>query len=121
MQLRRFPLLYDRRVIPDFLTQHLELVPPKISELRPVLGDRFDALLEHLLQKPIKKRPRSVEEVRRTIEEIDWRDPDENELKRRMKTQIDSAIKTDRLKPSEGMRLLHEYERGLKNNTYLKF
>ncbi len=46
---------------------------------------------------------------------------DENELKRRMKTQVDAAIKSDRLKPSEGMRLLDDYERGLKNNTYLTF
>lgn len=44
---------------------------------------------------------------------------DENELKRRMKIQIDDAIKSDRLKPSEGMRLLDEYERGLKEYTYL--
>ena len=44
---------------------------------------------------------------------------DENELKRQMKAQIDSAIKSDRLKPSEGMRLLDEYERGLKDYTYL--
>jgi len=46
---------------------------------------------------------------------------DENELKRRMKSQIDAAIKGDRLKPSEGMRLLDDYERGLKNTTYLTF
>ncbi|HWD18851.1 MAG TPA: biosynthetic arginine decarboxylase [Verrucomicrobiae bacterium] len=44
---------------------------------------------------------------------------DENELKRRMKAQIDEAIKSDRLKPSEGMRLLDDYERGLKDYTYL--
>jgi arginine decarboxylase len=44
---------------------------------------------------------------------------DENELKRQMKSQIDAAIKSDRLKPSEGMRLLDEYERGLKEYTYL--
>ena len=44
---------------------------------------------------------------------------DENELKRQMKGQMDSAIKTDRLKPSEAMRLLDEYERGLKEYTYL--
>lgn len=44
---------------------------------------------------------------------------DENELKRQMKAQIDEAIKSDRLKPSEGMRLLDEYERGLKDYTYL--
>ncbi len=46
---------------------------------------------------------------------------DENELKRQMKAQIDEAIKGDRMKPSEGMRLLDEYERGLKDYTYLAF
>ena len=46
---------------------------------------------------------------------------DENELKRQMKTQIDAAIKSDKLKPSEGMRLLDEYERGLREYTYLSF
>jgi arginine decarboxylase len=44
---------------------------------------------------------------------------DENELKRRMKAQIDDAIKSDRIKPSEAMRLLDDYERGLKGYTYL--
>ncbi|MBM3823424.1 MAG: biosynthetic arginine decarboxylase [Verrucomicrobia bacterium] len=44
---------------------------------------------------------------------------DENELKRRMKLQFDAAIKADKLKPSDGMRLLDEYERGLKEYTYL--
>ena len=38
-----------------------------------------------------------------------------------MKAQIDEAIKADRLKPSEGMRLLDDYERGLKEYTYLNF
>jgi arginine decarboxylase len=46
---------------------------------------------------------------------------DENELKRQMKVQVDEAIKTDRMKPSEAMRLLDEYERGLKEYTYLSF
>lgn len=44
---------------------------------------------------------------------------DENELKRQMKAQVDQAIKTDRMKPSEAMRLLDDYERGLKEYTYL--
>jgi arginine decarboxylase len=44
---------------------------------------------------------------------------DENELKRLMKSQIDEAIKSDRMKSSEGMRLLDEYERGLREYTYL--
>jgi arginine decarboxylase len=38
-----------------------------------------------------------------------------------MKVQVDEAIKTDKLKPSEAMRLLDDYERGLKEYTYLTF
>src|SRR5258705_9229736 len=44
---------------------------------------------------------------------------DETELKRQMKAQIDEAIKSDKMKPSEAMRLLDDYERGLKEDTYL--
>jgi arginine decarboxylase len=44
---------------------------------------------------------------------------DENELKRQMKAQVDEAIKSDRMKPNEAMRLLDEYEKGLKDYTYL--
>ncbi|HTB84916.1 MAG TPA: biosynthetic arginine decarboxylase [Candidatus Sulfotelmatobacter sp.] len=46
---------------------------------------------------------------------------DENELKRQMKAQMDEAIKSDRMKPSEAMRLLDDYERGLRAYTYLSF
>jgi arginine decarboxylase len=46
---------------------------------------------------------------------------DEHELKRQMKAQVDEAIKSDRMKPSEAMRLLDDYERGLKDYTYLTF
>ena len=46
----------------------------------------------------------------------DWRD-----LEKRMKAQVDIAIKQDIVKPNEGMRLLQEYERGLKDQTYLTF
>jgi len=46
---------------------------------------------------------------------------DEIELKRQMKAQFDTAIKSDKLKPSDAMRLLDEYERGLKEYTYLTF
>ncbi len=46
---------------------------------------------------------------------------DEYELKRRMKQQMDEAIKSDRMKPSEAMRLLDDYEKGLKAYTYLSF
>jgi arginine decarboxylase len=44
---------------------------------------------------------------------------DTKELARRMKKQFDRAIKDDRLKPNEGMRLLNEYAQGLKEYTYL--
>ncbi len=37
-----------------------------------------------------------------------------------MKAQVDAAIKSDRLKPNEAMRLLANYERGLKGYTYLQ-
>ena len=42
-----------------------------------------------------------------------------NELARHMKRQFDRAIKDDRLRPNEAMRLLKEYEKGLKEYTYL--
>ena len=55
-----------------------------------------------------------------TIEEVlrmtQW---DTKELTSLMKLQFDGAIKQDRLKPTEGMRLLADYERGLKDHTYL--
>jgi len=43
-----------------------------------------------------------------------------SDLARGMKLQVDSAIKSDRVKPSEGMKLLNEYEKGLQDYTYLK-
>ncbi len=44
----------------------------------------------------------------------------QSDLIRRFKTQVDSAIKGDRLKPNEGMKLLTSYERGLRSYTYLQ-
>jgi arginine decarboxylase len=46
---------------------------------------------------------------------------DERELSIKLKSQVDAAIKQDKLKPTEGIRLLNEYERGLKDQTYLHF
>jgi arginine decarboxylase len=46
---------------------------------------------------------------------------DEKDLARQLKAQIDDAIKGDRMKPSEGMRWLDDYERGLRDYTYLTF
>ena len=47
-----------------------------------------------------------------------WHQP---ELTRLMKAQIDSAIKGDRLKPNEAMKLLASYEKSLQGYTYLNF
>jgi len=44
---------------------------------------------------------------------------DNHELVGKVKAQVDNAIKQDRLRPTEGMRLLADYERGLKDQTYL--
>jgi arginine decarboxylase len=46
---------------------------------------------------------------------------DQPELIGLVKAEVDAAIKSDRMKPSEAMRLLSEYERGLKGYTYLNF
>jgi arginine decarboxylase len=44
---------------------------------------------------------------------------DKVELMRLLKAQVDAAIKTDRLKPSDAMKLLADYERLLQEYTYL--
>jgi len=49
---------------------------------------------------------------------VQW---DQIELMRQMKSQVDAAIKGDRLKPNEAMRLLSSYEKALKGYTYLQF
>ncbi len=43
----------------------------------------------------------------------------QSDLIRGVKKQVDAAIKSDRLKPNEGMKLLTAYERALKHYTYL--
>lgn len=44
---------------------------------------------------------------------------DKIELMRLVKLQVDAAIKSDRLKPSDAMKILADYERGLQGYTYL--
>lgn len=46
---------------------------------------------------------------------------DKKELRRRLKKQTDSAIKLGKLKPSDAMRILQEYDSGLNDYTYLFF
>ena len=44
---------------------------------------------------------------------------DEKASVRSIKKQIDSAISDEQLKPFEGMRLLTDYAKGLRDQTYL--
>lgn len=44
---------------------------------------------------------------------------EKSELGRRMKVQVDAAIKEDRMRPNEAMRLLDDYEKALEGYTYL--
>jgi arginine decarboxylase len=44
---------------------------------------------------------------------------DKVELTRLMKSQVDAAIKSDRLKPNDAMKILADYERSLQGYTYL--
>jgi arginine decarboxylase len=44
---------------------------------------------------------------------------DKIELMRLVKLQVDAAIKSDRLKPNDAMKILADYERGLQGCTYL--
>jgi arginine decarboxylase len=57
----------------------------------------------------------TIEDVLKVVQ---W---DQTELMRQMKIQVDASIKSDRLKPNEGMRLLASYEKALKGYTYLQF
>jgi arginine decarboxylase len=43
----------------------------------------------------------------------------ETELVKSMKEQVEKAVKEGRMKPSEGVRLLDDYEAGMKEYTYL--
>ncbi|MEI6321530.1 MAG: biosynthetic arginine decarboxylase [bacterium] len=46
---------------------------------------------------------------------------DTKELARRIKIQADAALKSDKLKPNEAMRLVDEYEKMFQSYTYLDF
>jgi arginine decarboxylase len=46
---------------------------------------------------------------------------DTKELARRIKMQADAALKSDKLKPNEAMRLVDEYEKMFQSYTYLNF
>src|SRR5467141_1161069 len=78
----------------------------------------------HLFLDPDEESGWYIEEVIEgsTIGEVlamtQW---DKVQLMQLLKAQIDAAIKTDRLKPNDAMRLLDDYERFLQEYTYLSF
>ncbi|MCS7063916.1 MAG: biosynthetic arginine decarboxylase [Methylacidiphilales bacterium] len=56
--------------------------------------------------------------IAKVLEDVQY---DSSFLVREMKEQIDKLIKEDHLRPNEGMKLLEAYEKGLQDNTYLRF
>jgi arginine decarboxylase len=97
-----------------------------VGAYQDIMGDLhnlFGRVTEvHLFLDPDEESGWYIEEVIEgsTIGEVlamtQW---DKVELMRLLKTQVDAAIKTDRLKPSDAMKLLSDYERLLQEYTYL--
>ncbi len=56
--------------------------------------------------------------IREVLQMTQW---ETHELVARFKSQVDACIKQDKLRPTEGMRIVNEFERGLKEQTYLSF
>lgn len=133
-QINKFVDLYDVR---DTLPLHELRYQGEVQEPYPlgfflmgayqdIMGDLhnlFGRVNEvHVFLEPDEPAGYYVEEViegNTIIESLRAVQYEESELKRQMKAQVDAAIKSDRLKPNEAMRLLDEYERGLKDYTYL--
>ncbi len=97
-----------------------------VGAYQDIMGDLhnlFGRVTEvHIFLDPDEESGWYIEEVIEgsTIGEVlsmtQW---DKVELMRLLKTQVDSAIKTDRLKPNDAMKLLSDYERLLQEYTYL--
>src|SRR5882724_7836959 len=97
-----------------------------VGAYQDIMGDLhnlFGRVTEvHIFLDPDEESGWYIEEVigGSTIGEVlamtQW---DKFELMRLLKTQVDDAIKTDRLKPNDAMRLLDDYERLLQEYTYL--
>src|SRR6202048_994178 len=124
----------DLQDVRDTLPLH-RIVPGEIYYLgvfmvgayQDIMGDLhnlFGRVTEvHVFLDPDEESGWYIEEVIEgsTIGEVlamtQW---DKVELMRLLKTQGDDAIKTDRLKPSDAMKLLSDYERLLQDSTYLR-
>jgi arginine decarboxylase len=97
-----------------------------VGAYQDIMGDLhnlFGRVTEaHIFLDPDEESGWYIEEVIEgsTIGEVlamtQW---DKVELMRLLKTQVDGAIKSDRLKPNDAMRLLSDYERLLQEYTYL--
>ena len=97
-----------------------------VGAYQDIMGDLhnlFGRVTEaHIFLDPDEEAGWYIEEVIEgsTIGEVlamtQW---DKVELMRLLKTQVDAAIKTDFLKPNDGMKLLSDYERLLQEYTYL--
>ncbi|MDQ3037819.1 MAG: serine/threonine protein kinase, partial [Myxococcota bacterium] len=57
---------------PDFVAQHLELVPAPVSSVAPWLGTEFDAPIAQMLEKDPSGRPRTATEVLESIDRLPW-------------------------------------------------
>ena len=98
-----------------------------VGAYQDIMGDLhnlFGRVTEaHIFLDPDEESGWYIEEVIEgsTIGEVlamtQW---DKVELMRLLKTQVDTAIKTDRLKPNDAMKLLSDYERLLQEYTYLQ-
>src|SRR5947209_531396 len=97
-----------------------------VGAYQDIMGDLhnlFGRVTEaHIFLDPDEQSGWYIEEVIEgsTIGEVlamtQW---DKVELMRLLKTQVDGAIKSDRLKPNDAMKLLSDYERLLHEYTYL--
>ena len=123
----------DLQDVKDTLPLH-RIVPGEVYYLgvfmvgayQDIMGDLhnlFGRVTEaHVFLDPDEESGWYIEEVIEgsTIGEVlamtQW---DKVELMRLLKTQVDSAIKSDRLKPNDAMKLLSDYERLLQEYTYL--
>jgi len=98
-----------------------------VGAYQDIMGDLhnlFGRVTEaHIFLDPDEEKGLYIEEVIEgsTIGEVlamtQW---DKVELMRLLKTQVDAAIKGDRLKPNDAMKLLSDYERMLNEYTYLQ-
>ena len=123
----------DRQDVKDTVPLH-RIVPGEMYYLgvfmvgayQDIMGDLhnlFGRVTEaHIFLDPDEESGWYIEEVIEgsTIGEVlamtQW---DKVELMRLLKTQVDEAIKSDRLKPNDAMKLLSDYERILQEYTYL--